>query len=648
MLTPSADSSRDLRASLLLVLAVLAVYSGAWNNGFLANWDDPQYVTANPLVQAVTLENLRAIFCQFYFGTYAPVQLLSYMFDYALWGPSPRAFLMVNVVLHAFNAGLCYRLFRRLQLTAGWALLAALLFAVHPVQVESVAWIAQRKSVLAMAFFLMSFWQYLDYADAGERRCRHYCLSLGFFLLALLTKSTTVILPAVLVAYDLLRREHGKNIAALAVEKLPFLLLALGGAVIAVISQHPDYGGGRASGILGGSAAAAAMTMLTVYQMYLVNLFWPLQLSAEYHVEIKRTLDAGVLAAAALLALSVVPLLLARRRNWRGAAFWLAVFFIGFIPVSQIVPFIHPMNDRYLYFPMLGFCAGIALGLRAVVERLRLPAQLVRCAALVLLICLAVASWQRTRVWASAMTLWQDAVEKQPAAALAREALGHAHELSGDYQTALAHYRQALALGGTGYETYFKIGSAHLLLQEFPEAEQSLRQALELKPDYGKGLYNLGYVLLLTGRPAAAAEHFERGLRLEPNSPDLLVFLGAARYCLGELPAAVQAYEAARRNDREGSFRAMSTAMLSLIALRQGDTATSRRLWQEAVATGVEGGEIYLNWARLEALAGHRDEALAFLGEAIAHGAVEPAALEIDPTLANLRNDARFLGMVKR
>lgn len=636
--------SHLLFAAIILGVA-LAVYSGGFGNGFLANWDDPLYVSANPDVQGVTLANLKKIFTTFYVGNYAPLQMLSYMLDYQLWGANPLAFLLVNVVLHALNAIGLYFLLCRLELAPRWALAAALLFVVHPAQVESVAWISQRKNVLAMSCFLAAFWAYLAYAQGGAGRWRHYAMSCGFFLLALLTKSVVVILPAVLLVYDFtLRAERGRLVAVLA-EKIPYTLLTVGTSYLAVISQRPEYGGGLVSKIHGGSAFATAITMLTVYKEYLLNLFWPLELSAIYEVDVKTAVDGEVLWSAVLLVLSVATLWLFRRDARRPAAFWLALFFLGFVPVSQIIPINTLMNDRYLYFPMLGFAGYMMLLLQAVGEKIPSGAKVAAGLAVVGLLLLAPVAWQRAGVWATSLTLWQDAVAKQPDSAVGWKMLGNSFRKMGDTRAAIDSYLKSLAINPKNYEHNYELGVLYHDSGDFDKAIQAYRNAFFLKPDHVSTLYNLGLVYTIVGSYGDATDVLTRGVRISPESRDMRLLLAANHYYRKEYSAARQNYEWARNLP---SASAEVAGYLALAALRQGDLPASSRYWQEALARGGQASELYLDWARLEAVGRNREQALEFIAKAISLGVNEPVELYDDPDFGSLREDATFIRLVRR
>lgn len=645
---PNHRLLRQVLTGAILLFVALAIYSGGVDNEFLVNWDDHDYVTQNPDIQAVSLENLGKIFTGFYSCHYAPLQMLSYMIDYALWGERPLPFLLVNVLLHGLNAFLYYRLLCRLELSSKWALFAALLFTIHPVQVESVAWISERKTVLSMTFFLAAFWKYLDHTEAEAGRWRHYYLSVAWFGLALLTKSVVVILPAILLAYDFILRERRGSLRAIVLEKIPFLVLAAGIAGLAIYSQQGSGDiGGLSGGYLGGSIFATVLTMLTVYKEYLFNLFWPLQLSAIYQVDIKTAFDFEVLYSSALMVLSFGLFLSVKGAARRSVGFWTAVFFIGFIPVSQIVPFITLMNDRYLYFPMLGFAASMAVLLREGIKRFPKVSPSVLVLGSVVFLLLAISTWKRTEVWASSLTLWQDAVRKQPQSPYAWRNLGNAYDHSGRHQEAIAPYRRALQLEPSDYETYYNLGTNFLIMSQLPEAVEAYRQALARKPDYVESLQNLGLVYTLTGQHASAVEILERATRFDLGNLNTLLLLGANFYSLGDLQAAQRIYEQIQRGAPRNEASILATGLLSLVALRQGDAVASNRLQQMAGTLGLSAGEIYFEWARLESLARHRLQSLEFIDMALASGFNPPPGIYDDPVFDILRSDPRFIRMTR-
>jgi 4-amino-4-deoxy-L-arabinose transferase-like glycosyltransferase len=306
----------------------------------------------------MTWQNIKAAFCHFYFYNYAPIHLISYMFDHALWGMRPAGFIFTNIFIHAANGILFYFLLVKLSWRRLIAFIAALIFLIHPIQVESVAWISERKNVLSLFFFLVAFYCYHVYREReGRSHWEFYAFSLGALLLSLLTKATGVVFPLVLLAFDLCFPQN-RNRRICLVDKIPFFLAAFATALITIKSQSPEIGGGTTS-YHGGTPLTTLLTMLPVFVRYLGMTLWPTNLSPVYSPFIKTGFDLEV-AASGLLLVLVVGLGIFLYHRKRDLLFWLLLFFIGLLPVSQIVPLVTLMNDRYLYLPMIGASAFLA------------------------------------------------------------------------------------------------------------------------------------------------------------------------------------------------------------------------------------------------------------------------------------------------
>ncbi|HEY5976088.1 MAG TPA: hypothetical protein VIU41_15245, partial [Geobacteraceae bacterium] len=349
---PHTDATHDTAwrpnvLALLLLVATWLVYGQALGHGFLSTWDDPRYVTGNEAIRGVSLDHLRLAFTSYYMGNYAPLQIVSYMVDYTLWGLRAGGFIFTNILLHTMAGLLYFRLLLNLGLGRLGAWAAAGLFLLHPVQVESVAWISQRKNLLAMVFFLLALHAWHRYRQAGGR---WYLLCLVAFLAALLSKSVTVVLPLVLALFDLCLLPAARRQRWL-LDKLPFLAVAGLAGLLAYYSQSAEFQGGR-MGYLNDSPWQQLLTMLPVFVRYLGLLVWPSRLSAIYQPPLKTAMDGEVVASALLLGLFVLAGWLLWRRR-RDSFFWYALFFVGLLPVSHLVPLTTLMNDRYLYFPML-------------------------------------------------------------------------------------------------------------------------------------------------------------------------------------------------------------------------------------------------------------------------------------------------------
>jgi tetratricopeptide (TPR) repeat protein len=592
-----------------LFAAAFFVYASALGHDFLLNLDDGNYVVGNEAVRGFTLDHLKDAFTRFYVGNYAPLHILSYMTDYTLWGLRPAGFLFTNVLLHALNGLLFYFILERLSRRKLWGFVAAFIFLFHPVQVESVAWISQRKNLLSMIFFLAAFHCYLSYRTKGPVQGKpFYVASVATFILSLLSKSAAVILPLVLLLFDLcyVKKEDRNRWLE---DKIPYGIAAIAVAVVAIISQSPASGGGRVS-FYGGTPLYTALTMPTVLVRYLALLFWPAHLSVLYLPPLKTGVDLAVLLSVLLLVLLAVLGWILYSRN-KELFFWFGLFFIGFLPVSQIIPLVTLMNDRYLYFPMLGAAAFLSAIALSVTERLVGYRRALAAGALsLLLLFLPWRSWERLKVWRNDVTLWTDTVAKKPDSEDAWYNLGKSYYDAGQKDNALAAYYRALSINPTAKDTLNNIGGIYMEKGELITARPFFTEALSYDPVYFQGLMNLGKNYYLSGEFRDAEATFKRALSLKPRSARVLASLG-------------DVYLSMRVLDVAGEY------------------------YQKAVEEG--GWNAYLEYKRasLEALRGHADEALMSLETALQMGYRDLENIKTDPTLAMLRPLPSFKRLLK-
>jgi tetratricopeptide (TPR) repeat protein len=595
----------------ILFVFTFTVYMRTLGHDFQLFWDDAKYVTSNEVVQGFTLEHLKGAFTGYYVGNYAPVQIISYMADNAVWGMRASGFFLTNILLHLGNGLLFYVILIRLGWRRLWAFLSAFVFLLHPVQVESVAWISERKNLLAMFFCLLAFALYLSYREKGwEEGKRAYLSSFTSFLLALLAKSVAVIFPLQILLYDLCypeRRERGRWLT----DKIPFLCAAAVIAWIAMRSQlpgeAPGMGGGRTS-YHGGSPYATFLTMLTVLARYVKLLVWPSGLSAVYDPPIKTGIDGAVAAGGFLFVLLMAGgVLLFRRR--RRLFFWYALFFVGLLPVSQVVPIITLMNDRYLYFPMLGAAAcfgGLASCCDACSGARRAIALAAAGLFLVALPCL---SFARAGVWKNDLTLWSDAAEKTSGSAIAVYGLAQALQNSGDLDAALPVYLRVLAIDPRHMDTLNNLGALYRAKNLPLKGRPYLLDLTRYYPAYAKGFLALGLNYDLTGDLGEAEKAFRRALALQPRSKEVLLDLARISYKTKRLDAA-------------------------------------RNYLRDAAAFGGTNADIEYNRACIEALTGHHRESLQFLESAFRLGFRNRENVEKDSDLAAIRSLPDFQRLV--
>jgi protein O-mannosyl-transferase len=514
-----------------LILLSLAVFGQTLGYDFISNWDDNLYVTQNPDIRGFSFQNLGHIFSTSYVGNYAPVQMLSYLLDYQLAGLNPGWFHGVNVALQTLNGLLFYFLVRRFTGKTLWAFAAAGVFLLHPVQVESVAWISQRKNLLAMFFSLLSFHCYLSYRErSGNEGMRAYFLSLFFLFAALLAKPIAVVMPVAYFCYDLYLESPRPGKPRWA-EKIPFFAAAALAAGCTYFTQTLVKDAGSFD-FFAGDPVAKILTMLPVLTRYLKLLVWPVDLNLIYIFIVKHHVDASVVLALVLVALLCLVGGYLLRRD-RRLFFGFALFFLGLVPVSQIVPLVTLMNDRYLYFPMLG-AAWIVGG---VLSRLhdRFPGSKVSPAVVLILVVLAplgLLSYQRAAVWQNPITLWSDVSGKLPGLKDPRASLAESYLDAGQKENALRTYQETFAMkrefSEPAIEQKALSDTAELYLEAgFPAKALPMLTTVTAKyPDYAAGFAVLGeYYYRNRDLPRAEAA-LHRAVELEPLSVQALELLG--------------------------------------------------------------------------------------------------------------------------
>ena len=529
-----ASARRHLPSIVLLLLLVAGLYAQALGHRFLVTWDDPTYVTANPNVQAFTWENVKAMFTKTYADNYAPVHVFSYLVDHEIWGMRPAGFVLGNLVLHALNGVLLYLLLVTLAWGRPAALLAAAIFLAHPVQVESVAWISQRKAVLSGFFFLVALQAWVLYRREGRWRRSWYALSTASFALALLAKATTVIFPLAVFAFDLCAGRSLRDRRTW-LDKVPLLVAGAVMAVVTVIAQSPEVGGGT-TGYHGGSPWATLLTMLPIFARYLGMTLWPTGLSALYAPVVRTNVDLAVAASALLLAgVAGLAVLLWRRR--RPLLFWLLLFFIGLLPVSQIVPFVTIINDRYLYLPMIGAAPFLSDVAFLAFDRARARPILRGAVAVAVALMLGhdvLATYLRVPVWRDDYALWEDAVRTVPESSRAHFQLAHAREMNRDLRGAIEEYQVGLGLAPLPAERFFlggcleRTGALQAALEQYRLALEKLPTFADARRAMGRVHNNLAVDWATHGREGEALPHFEAAAELDPGNPRYHYNLGNA------------------------------------------------------------------------------------------------------------------------
>jgi len=519
-------AGRRAVVALLLALVTLAVFLPAVENGFVAV-DDTAYVTANPVVQrGLTAEGLRWSLTASVSGHWHPVTLWSHMLDVTLFGPNPRGHHLTSVLLHALNAALVLLVLHALTGAAARSAALAALWALHPLRVESVAWVAERKDVLSGLFFLLTVLAYVRWTRS--RRPATYLLCLLLFAAGLMAKSMLVTLPAVLLLLDAwpLARFGGTPFRRVMVERLREKAPHFGLALLFSLATVHFQGAALATPTSFSIAGRFANAVLGAAQ-YLRASVWPSGLAAMY--PIPEVVPWGALAISALV-LGAASWLAWRRRS---AAPYLLVGWCWFLGV--LFPILGLLQagpqawaDRFSYLPALGLLLAIVWGVADGVSAVLAPRPAAWLLAGALLLALAgetVATRRQIPVWRNDVSLWRHALAVTRENYFAEVNLGAGWLLAGQPAAALQHFREATRLAPQALEAQAGYGEALRQIGDFAAAVEALRRAVALRPEDARVHESLAHALLDSGDRAAAIEELRRAAALAPGDLELEALL---------------------------------------------------------------------------------------------------------------------------
>ena len=521
------------------------------------NYDDPDYVSANPHVQTgLGWQNLRWALTTGYASNWHPLTWLSHMLDWQLFGNNPGAQHLVSVVIHALNTALLFLVLRRMTGAHWRCAIAAILFGVHPLRAESVAWISERKDVLSTFFFFLCLGAYALYV---ENRKEHeprlgkglgwYCAALGCFTLGLMSKPMLVTAPLMLLLLDYwpLQRftfapEGLQKLSRLIMEKIPFAVLAGISSVVTFLVQRK---GGAVSTSLALSERVA--NALVSYVRYIGKTVLPTSLSVLYPHPGHWSFWTVAACGALVLLISIFAIREARRLpvlfvGW----FWFAG---GLVPVIGLVQVgIQSMADRYTYIPGIGLSFVLVWGLAALLEYV--PA-VFRPAAVILVLTapvgLALACAYQIQFWRNSETLFQRAVDVTSNNYLAYNNLGFYLSSKGDLERAKENYRKSLAINPAYSDALNNLGFALAAEKKYQEAIGLYEAALRVSPNQPEIHNNLGNALSEIGKPNEAIAQYEIVLQQQPDHADAHNNLGIALAMEGKLDQALTHFRDAIR-----------------------------------------------------------------------------------------------------
>ena len=512
----------------LLAAAILFVFLPVTTFDFV-HYDDNAYVFENPAVQqGINAESLAWAFTTNHASNWHPLTWVSHMLDHTLFQLKPAGHHLTNLLLHTLNALLLFLLLLKMTGKQWQSLFVAALFALHPLHVESVVWVAERKDVLSAFFWMLTLLAYAGYTKRpGALR---YLFIMLAFALGLLAKQMLVTLPFVLLLLDIwpLQRFQTKKILRLVCEKLPLFALSFLMSVVVFLVQQQ----GMAVKPL--PIAVRIANALSAYIQYIGKMFWPTDLIVLY----LQTGNAAAgnaayltFAAIVLIGMSVLALVFAKKRGYLFTGwFW----YLGtLVPVAGFIQIgYHSHADRYTYIPLIGLFIMIAWGVPELVARWRIKRLLLPLLAGFVLSLLIAATITQLSYWRNSQTLFEHTLKVQPDNFVIHNNLGKYFNKQGEKEKAYVHILKAVKLNQNYTKARYNLGCMLAADGMIDDAESNFRTVLSIDPNNVKAHTKLGRVLLMQGKSDEAIEHLKKAFSLDPN-------YGEARYYLRKALAAL-------------------------------------------------------------------------------------------------------------
>ncbi|MGE5551950.1 MAG: tetratricopeptide repeat protein [Bacteroidota bacterium] len=615
--------NRNTQLSVMILILAAAVAATHWPalSAQALSFDDSQYLTENPLVQNPSWASVRRFFVEVLEpstvkGYYQPLTMISLMIDYAMGGHvnNLRPFHVTNLLLHILNTALIalllYQLFGRLVT----AVMAGLLFGLHPMTIEPISWLTERKTLLAAFFVLWSAFFYLG--AVRQKRLKWYYLSYFTYTLALMSKPTSVPLPLLFLCLDFWPLKRLDRHAIM--EKIPFFAIGIVSAVITFISQDRT-----AVTILPGESGLRRTVLVVCYDLmfYLSKIVRPVNLTSYYPTPRPFDLSNQIIMTSVIFS-SVLLLGLFISLRWTRALFvgWFA-FFLHILPTLGIIGFTNVIAaDKYAYLPAFGLLLPIASLLerlwRVGLRRKGLVSLRVGLLILVTILCVSEAKASRRYYphWRDSVTLYRHMLSLAPDVATLHSGLGLALEKRGDVQAAMIHYKESIRLAPEQSEVYMDLGLALMGRGKYDEAMRYCLEAARLRPADAKPWVGIGLVYAELGRYDEALTCYEKALKLQPTQAEAYNNIGVIFLDQGEIEKAVINYEAALRFRPSFNIARINLAV-ALAGLGRYEAAKAECI--KALRLEPESAQAHFCLANLHLACRENDKAIAHYREAI-------------------------------
>lgn len=571
-----------------IVAFTALVYSQAFTNG-ITSFDDDFYIVNNPFLRDFSWHGVVAIFTSFYSGNYHPLTSLVHLFQYHFFELNPLAYHTTNIILHLVNTYIVFIIAKRLSGQDITAMLVSLLFGIHPLHVESVAWISELKDVLYAHCYLLAINQYLLYLDSGLKR-KHLFMVMGYFLLACLSKSAAVTLPVLLLAFDFYR---GRKLSAGSIlEKTPMLLLSLLFGILAILSQRA---GGAYNGLMISYGAVNSFFLFTTsLSFYIIKLLAPTGLQIIHNFPILQGIYLPWLYYASLPFVLLVIWLVSRKNKLSKEILFGAAFFLISISVMlQVVSVGSALTaERYTYMSYIGlfYILGQFISLVAVRYYKGITIAIV---SIFVIACSAI-SFDRITVWKDDATLFNDFVEKNPDFYYGYWLRGNVAKKNGELKKALQDYTMSIQLNHTFEDAFFNRGRIYQDMGDSKSAIADYSESIRLNPKQADSYNNRGWQLFTTGNVKAAMSDFNKSLELKPDFADALNNRGWVNEQSGDTQAAMRDYTQAI-NKNPGYERAVYNR--AALKIKTKDFIGSVQDYTQLLKTYPDDGRLYFSRA---------------------------------------------------
>jgi regulator of sirC expression with transglutaminase-like and TPR domain len=553
---------KSLVISIYFALAVssLLVFWQVRNFAFV-NYDDDTYISENPhILNGLTAGSVRWAFTTGYANFWHPLTWLSYMLDSQLFGLNPAGFHLANLLFHIANTLLLFFVLKQMTNAIWQSAFVAALFTLHPLHVESVAWVSERKDVLSTFFWILTMWAYVRYVN--RPKISRYLWIVVFFTLGLMSKPMLVTLPFVLLLLDywpLNRIKHFDRqvIYRLVLEKIPFIILA---AVFSVMAFFVQRSGGAVIEFTDLGLKYRIYNAFISYIAYIGKMFCPSHLAVFYpHPCENVSVLYAVISAVVLLTITILVLRLAKNHRYLVTGwFWYLGTLVPVIGIIQVGGF--AIADRYTYITLTGLFIIIAWGLPEFLKKWPQRKIILGISMVIVLTNLGICAHRQTSYWKNSVTLFSHAIEVTQDNHVAYNNLGYAYNDLGRYQQAIEDFRQAVKIKPYYGSAYFNLGFSYGSLGRYTEAIDAFKRAIEIRPHYAEAYNNLGNAYSKLSRRQDSIDAYRQAIKIRPNYALAHYNLGFAYLAVGDKDSAMAEY-----NILKSSNSAMANNLLEEI-----------------------------------------------------------------------------------